>query len=658
MIQGGFTGYFLDVNLNSGDIKKKSIEGRLIRKFIGGTGLATKLLYDEVGPDIDPFDERNILIITAGPLIATGAPMACRTDLITKSPLTGLIGCSNVGGFWATHLKKAGYDMIILRGESKNPVYLWINEDSVEIRDAGHLWAKRDTLETTDELKKELSKEVDDEEISVMAIGPAGENLVRYACIMVDKYHAAGRTGCGAVLGKKKVKAIAVHGKKKVQVAKPKEFKDAVNEALKRIVSDPSYKTWSNYASLPVSEGAFRKGVLPGRNWQTTVIENWLKTRTLEAIVPYVTPRGQVDLRKIGCANCPVQCFHQVEVREGKFKGLKISSGTFIMPVFEFGAKCEINDLPAIWKCKELCHRFGLDIASAACAVAFAMELYERGLITERDAGLQLKWGDAEAVFEMLRKIAFKEQIGGLLAEGIIKAAEKIGGDSKKAAIAVKKMELMGNDPRVGAVAWNMGILVNPRGGDNVRTTHFGIEGKFFCKEIEDKKLVEWLDMPKKVKMEIFGDPPVINDSLYKGKALMTKWYSLLTTIMNALGMCIFASMSLDALGPSHYAKLYTTATGIDMSAEELMKAGERIFTLQRMYNIRMGATREDDAWPSRFYEPLPDGPSKGKTIDRNLLEKTLEEFYKLMGWQKNGTPAKEKIKELELEEEYALLQQ
>ncbi|MEM3955625.1 MAG: aldehyde ferredoxin oxidoreductase family protein [Candidatus Bathyarchaeia archaeon] len=650
-------GYFLDIDLSSGDIRRRSLKGDLIRKFIGGTGLATKILYDEVGPNIDPFDERNILIITAGPLVATGAPMACRTDLITKSPLTGLIGCSNVGGFWATYLKKAGYDMIILRGESKSPVYLWINDDEVEIRDASKLWAKRDAMEAADDLKRELSKEVGDEKISVMAIGPAGENLVRYACIIVDKYHAAGRTGCGAVLGKKKVKAIVVRGTKKVNVARPNEFRDAVNEALKRILSDPSYKTWSNYASLPVSESAFKKGVLPGRNWQTAVIEDWLKTRTLEAVLPYVTPKGQVNLREIGCADCPVQCFHQVEVKEGKFKGLKISSGTFIMPVFEFGAKCEISELPAIWKCKEVCHRLGLDIASAACAVAFAMEIYERGLISEYKTDLQLKWGDVEAVLKMLHKIAFKEGFGELLAEGVARAAEKIGGDAKKAAITVKGMELMGNDPRVGAVAWNLGTLVNPRGGDNVRTTHFGIEGKFFCKEVEDKKLVEWLDMPKEVKRGIFGEPPVINDSIYEGKALMTKWYSLLTTAMNALGICIFASVSLDALGPSHYAKLYSTATGIDMNAEEIMKAAERIFTLQRMYNIRVGARREHDEWPPRFYEPLPDGPSKGKTINRNLLEKTLEEFYVLMGWGKNGVPTREKIEELELNEEYSMLQ-
>ncbi len=649
-------GNLLDVDLGSGDIKRRPLRSDLIRKFIGGTGLATKMLYDEVGPNIDPFDERNILIITAGPLVATGAPMACRTDLITKSPLNGLIGCSNVGGFWATYLKKAGYDMVVLRGESKNPIYLWINNDDVEIRGASHLWAKCDAMETADELKKELSKEVNSKEISVMAIGPAGENLVRYACIIVDKYHAAGRSGCGAVLGKKRVKAIAVHGTKEVKVARPKEFKDAVKEALRRILSDPSYKTWSNYASLPVSEIAFKKGALPGRNWQTTVIEDWLKTRTLEAVVPYVTPKGQVSLKEIGCAGCPVQCFHQVEVKEGGFKGLKISSGTFIMPVFEFGAKCEVSELPAIWKCKEVCHRLGLDIASATCAVSFAMELYERGLIGERDAGLRLKWGDYEAALRLLHKIAYKEQLGGLLAEGVARAAEKIGEEAKRAAITVKNMELMGSDPRAGGVAWNLGTLVNPRGGDNVRTTHFGIEGKFFCRDVEDKTLVEWLDMPDNVKREIFGDPPVIDGSLYRGKAMMTKWYSLLTTVMNALGICIFASVSLDALGPSHYARLYSAATGIDVGAEELMKAGERIFTLQRMYDIRMGVGRKDDAWPPRFYEPLPDGPLRGKTIDRSLLEKTLGEFYMLMGWREDGVPAKERIEELELNEEYAML--
>lgn len=646
---GGFTGYYLEINLSSAEVKEVPLNPQLAKKFIGGTGLATKILYDEVSSEIDPFDEKNILIITAGPLVGTGAPMACRVDLVTKSPLTGLIGCSNAGGFWAAHLKQAGFDMMILRGESKKPVYIWINDGDVEIRDAEHLWGRLDAMNTIDEIKKETYKEA-----SVMAVGPAGENMVRYACIIVDHYHAAGRSGCGAILGKKKVKAIAVYGTRSVTVARPNEFSEIRKKTLERIIQDPSYKTWSNYASLPVSRGSLTKGNLPGKNWQTAVLDNWAETRTLEAVLPYITPKNQTNLREIGCAYCPVQCFHQVEVKNGRFKGLKIASGTFVMPIIEFGAKCAINDLPAIWKCKELCHKFGLDMASAACAIAFAMELYQQGVISEEDTGgLKLSWSDEEAVFEMLHKIAYREDIGHLLAEGVSMAADKIGGQAKKFALTLKKMEIMGADPRVGGVAWNLGTLINPRGGDNVRTTHFGIEMKSFCKDVDDSTLIAWLDMPSDVKKRIFGEPPSINEYTFEGKALMVKWYSNLTTIINALGICIFASVSLDALGPTHYAELYSAATGVDVNPHELMKASERIFTLQRMYNAREGLNRSDDEWPTRFYEPLPDGPSKATALSRKKVSEALDEIYELMGWSKEyGRPTEEKIKELELDEE------
>lgn len=653
MLIGGFAGAILEINLSLGEVEKRHIANNLIKKFIGGTGLAIKMFYDEIDPCIAPFDERNILIISIGPLVGTGVPMACRADLVTKSPLTGLLCCSNVGGFWATFFKKAGYDMMIIKGKSKEPVYIWIDNDNVEIRDANHLWNKYDTWDTVDKLKRSLSSEVDGDDISVMAIGPAGERLVTYASVIVDKYHAAGRGGCGAVLGQKKVKAIAVHGTKKIRVARPHKFSIVVKDVMKRILNDPSYKTWSTYASLPVSRGAFVKGCLPGKNWQTTVIENWLETRTLEAVLPYITPKSQTKIRDIGCANCPVQCFHQVEVRTGRFKGLKISSGTFVMPIIEFGAKCGINDLPAIWKCKELCHRYGLDIASAACAVAFAMELVQRKIIRENADRLKLRWGDEEAVFELLRKIAYKEGIGRLLAKGTSRAADEIGGEARNLAITVKKMELMGADPRVGSVAWNLGTLINPRGGDNVRTTHFGIEMKSFCREVKDNVLVEWLDMPPEVKKEIFGKPPVINEYTFIGKALMVRWYSILTTIINSLGMCIFASVSLDALGPTHYAMLYSAVTGIDITVDELMKAGERIFNLHRMYNARMDVYRDADRWPSRFYEPIRDGPAKGTALNRGAIENALDEIYNLMGWHKKyGIPVQQKIRELELEEE------
>ncbi|MDI9619197.1 MAG: aldehyde ferredoxin oxidoreductase family protein [Candidatus Nezhaarchaeota archaeon] len=660
---GGFWRLFVEVDLSSEGVNVKTYDVELAKKFIGGTGLATKILYDEVGPRVDPFDEDNVLIASSGPLVATGAPMACRVDLVTRSPLTGLIGLSNAGGFWASHLKRSGYDMVIIRGQARSPLYIWINDGKVELRDACEIWSRYDAWSTVEAVRRDVEEHYGIKDLSVMAIGPAGENLVRYASVVVDKYHVAGRCGCGAVLGKKKVKAIAIHGSRKVPLANPQKFREAVMKALRRILQDPSYKLFSSFASLPLSEKIMRKGALPGRNWQTAEVKNWNARMTLEAAVRYIVPKGRADLREARCSHCPVQCFNQVEVDEGPFKGLKIGGGTFVRPILEFGAKCGVSGIPAAWRCRELCNRLGLDEASAACAVAFAMEMRQRGRIGGGGTGeLKLAWGSDEEVFKVLRWIAYREGIGNLLADGVAAAAKRIGGDAEEAAIVVKNMELMGSDPRVGSRAWHLGTLINPRGGDNVRTTHFGIEGKHFESvgfhtRVNDELLVEWLDMPREVKRGIFGDPPVIDEHTFKGKALMVKWYSLLTTVMNALGVCIFASMGLDALGPTHYAEMYSAATGLELGPGELMKAGERIFNLQRMYNARMGARKEMDVWPSRFYTPMTDGPARGACLSRDAVEEALCEVYELMGWDRqSGLPTKRKLEELELTAEACML--
>ncbi|MEM4297852.1 MAG: aldehyde ferredoxin oxidoreductase N-terminal domain-containing protein, partial [Nitrososphaerota archaeon] len=385
----GYAGKVLHVDLSTQKIVKKPLDLALARRFLGGAGIATKMLYDEVKPGVEPLGPDNLFIITVGPLVGTATPCAARVDLVSKSPLTGIIGLSNAGGYFASSLKMAGYDAVVIRGRSERPVYLWIDDDEVNIRSAEHLWLKADAWDSVDRIKEEIDERPRD--IRIMCIGPGGENLVKYASVVFDRYHVAGRCGLGAVMGAKKLKAVAVRGTKRPCVARPDEFFKAVREAVDRIVHDPRYKTYREYASLPVSRISYRAGRLPGKNYQTTVIEGWEETRTLECALEYITPQSRVDQKEIGCFSCPIMCFHQVEVKEGKYKGLRISSGTFVMPIVEFGAKCMIDNLPAIWKCKELCHRLGLDQASAGACIAFAMEASQRGALDEK-----IEWGDEE----------------------------------------------------------------------------------------------------------------------------------------------------------------------------------------------------------------------------------------------------------------------
>jgi aldehyde:ferredoxin oxidoreductase len=644
----GYMGSQLHIDLSHQKIIKQPLDLTTAIKFLGGTGTASKMLYDRVGPEVDPFDPNNLLIIAVGPLVGTPAPAAARVEVASKSPLTGVLGLSSAGGYFAANLKMAGYDAIIIEGVSEKPVYLWINDGDVEIRSADHLWLKTDTWECVDHIKKDLGFE--DHEVRVACIGPAGENLVRYASVVFDRYHVAGRCGLGAVMGAKRLKAIAVRGTKRPTIAKPADFSSAVREAVARMVNDPRYWRYHNYASFPVSRIAYKTGRLPGKNYQTPLLPDWEKTRTLEAALSYIVPQSRVDQKEIGCFSCPIMCFHEAEVREGKYAGLKISSGLHVQPVIEFGAKCAINNLPAIWKCKEICHRLGLDQTSAASCIAFAMELYQRKILSAKDIGMELEWGDEEAAFELLRMIAFRKGFGDVLAEGSYRAAKRVGKGSEEYAMTIKNMEMMVFDPRVGGRAWNLGCITSVRGGDNVRSTHYGFEiGEY--KEGEDAKLIEWFDMPPDIKKAIFGAPPRIDEYTYVGKALLVKWLEDLTAAINALGVCLFAS-SNTGLGPTHYAKLYSSLTGIQLTPADIMLAGERIHNLQRAYAVREGITREHDKWPSRFYEEkIPEGPSQGAVLDKGEVDKVLDEYYRLRGWNAFGIPSEEKLRELELDD-------
>ena len=628
-------GKILDVDLSTGKLIKRDIDPQFAREFIGGMGFGCKILYDEVGADVDAFSPDNIVVFANGPLTGTRAPCSGRTEITTKHPLTGNIGTGNTGGVWGTALKHAGFDVIVVRNQAEKPVYLWIDDDVVELREAGHLWGK-ETRETDDILKQELSSKV-----SVLAIGPAGESLVRYACLLNDYHHVAGRGGAGAVMGAKRLKAIAVRGTGVVNIARPQEFQEAAREARERIIA--ADKAGKMPGGPPETRKLYLdKGYLPAKNFQTGVIPQWLETRSLAVAQKYFVKKEGT------CYACPIPCFDLVEVNEGKYAGLKAGRGTMPGVVLCWGAKCAIDNLPAIWQCKELCQRLGLDYASTAGCISFAMELFQRGIITKGDTdGLELSWGNEDAVVQMLHKIVSRDGFGDVLAEGSVRAAEKIGKGAEKYVMTTKGAEMMSSDPRAGRKGWIFGDLTNPKGGDNVKGTHFHAD------QYNPNWWVDKFDMFEDVKAKIYSMPPEEVSFTWEGKALMCRWFEDLYSAVNALGLCFFPAGFKLALGPTHLSRLFSACTGWDTTPQDIMKMGEKTFTLLKAYAIRQGLTRKDDTWPDRFFEePMPEGPAKGAVLSRDTIDRLLDEYYELRGWdQRAGLPTREKLNELGLHE-------
>ncbi|MFC2007048.1 aldehyde ferredoxin oxidoreductase family protein [Chloroflexota bacterium] len=629
-------GNILDVDLLTGKTVKRDIDPEFARKYIGGMGFSIKILYDEVGPDVDPLGPDNIVIFANGPL--TGAHTTCsgRTEITTKSPLTGSVGTGNTGGLWGAWLKHAGFDLIVVRNKSEKPVYLWIDDSKVELREASHLWGK-DTQETSDILKQELGSSLQSK-ISVLTIGPAGENLVRYSCPLNDYHHCSGRAGAGAVMGAKRLKAIAVRGTGVVKIARPEEFREAAKEARERLLAaDKATKM----PGAPSETAILARGSLAGRNFQTGVLPQWLETRTREVARKYVTKKEEV------CYGCPTPCFNLVEVKEGKYAGLELSRGDGQGVRNEFGAKCDIDNLPGVWKCKKLCQQYGMDYASAAGSIAFAMELFQRGLITRSDMdGLELSWGNEDAVVQMLHKIAFRDGFGDVLADGSVRAAATIGKGAEQYVMTIKGMEMMMHDPRSGNRGGVFGSLTNPRGGDNVKSTHFKAD------HYNPNWWLDKWDMFEDVKNKIFTMPPQELSDTWEGKPMMCKWFEDLYSVLNALGLCFKQTGFCHAIGPTYLAKLFSACTGRDTTPQDIMKFGEKVFTLLKAYSTRQGLTRKDDTWPDRFFtEPLPEGPAKGAVLSRTTINQLLDEYYELRGWDKRlGVPTAKKLTELGLD--------
>lgn len=610
---GGYTGKVLRVNLTDGSWRDEVFDDDTLRKYIGGSGLAAKILYEETDGQTDPLGPENVLIFMTGPLTGTKVPTSGRHAIVAKSPETGIWGESDIGGHFGVALKKAGYDGIIFNGKSPKPVYLWINDGKVEIRDAAHIWGK-DTYEIDEIIKSETSPDA-----VITAIGPAGEKMVKIAAVMSDGKdgRAAARGGLGAVMGSKNLKAVAAWGSFKPSVHDSEKLKESMKRIVPGIVKNN--KGMTDFGTTVSMEATEECGDLPIKNWREGSFAEGAKKTSGQTMAETVL----VD--NYYCGSCVVGCGRTVKVTSGKFAPVD-GAGPEYETMASLGSYCMIDDLEAICLGNELCNKYGIDTISTGSVIAFAMECYEKGLITKEDAGgLDLSWGNPDALIGLIHQIGQKKGLGAILGEGVRAAAEKIGGTAEEYAIHVKGLELPAHDPRA-FFSLAVGYATSNRGACHLQAYSDSAE--------------------KGVTMPELGWEEPYDRFQVEGKGEMTAKMQNLCSLFDALKACKF--LLWGGGRALHLHEWLNAVTGFDMSFEEFMQVGERLYNLKRMYNVRLGISRKDDTLPARILTHKRGSGGAADTLPP--LGKMLNEYYTYRGWSEEGIPTEETLKKLDLE--------
>jgi len=592
----------LRVELGSGAVRKERVGDEVTRAFLGGRGVATKLLVENIGdPRIDAFDPRNPLIFATGPLTGTYAPTGGRYMVVTKSPLTGAVACSNSGGYFGAALRFAGYEYVLIEGAADRPVYLWIRDDEVLIRPAEHVWGKR-VAEAEDVLRAETHPDA-----HVALIGPAGEKRARVACVMNDKGRAAGRSGVGAVMGAKNLKAVVAYGTRGVAVVHPQEFSASAYGAVQTLANSPLRSGLSMMGTASTVAYMNAVGILPTCNFQRGVFDGSSK-------IDGERLRRDFTVRTRGCHSCTINCGRVTKItghgnRDGHGEGPEYET------IFALGSNCGVADLAAIVKANYLCNELGMDTIEAGCAIATAMELVERGYLPEGDVGFALRFGDAEAMLRLVEAMGEREGFGDVLAEGGYRVAEKYG--HPELFIGSKKQAFAAYDPR-GAFGMGLAYATSNRGACHLRGYT--------------------------ISLEHFGNPVKLDPFATEEKAWWLVTLQNSTSFVDSTGVCLFSTM---AMAPEQLVAMVNDSTGLELRPEDMQRIGERIWNLERLFNNAAGFTRKDDALPRRILEePLTAGPSRGHTVP---LEPMLEEYYRVRGWDEQGRPTREKLAQLSL---------
>jgi aldehyde:ferredoxin oxidoreductase len=619
-MNNGYGGTLLRVDLAKKEIVKESLDPQLMTSFIGGRGINSWLLYQNVIPGESPFHPQNPLIFGIGPLTGTMLPAASRFTVTARSPLTYGHGDANAGGFFGPELKFAGYDHIIFTGKAQSPVYLFIENDRIELRDASHLWGK-DTWETQRLIKEELK----DDDIQIACIGPAGEKMVRVACIIHGLKRAAAK-GMGPIMGSKNLKAVAVRGTRGAKVAHPDQFFSICTDILKNY----QRKDLTLYGT-PVSLLYESK---MGTSWATKNLQT-TKFPGLQNITPDKFNQEYLHRLK-ACFGCSICCGRTYRVKEGEFEGL-YGEGPELAACWSWGTQPQVDNLAAVLKSDVLSNQMGVDCIETGDTIAFAMECYQRGILSrEETGGLELEWGNYKAVHTLIEQIAKREGIGEILGEGMRIAARKIGKGAEYYARQIKGQsfpaEMRGKHGSV------LGYLTSTRGADHLR----GIA-------VDDLMRVKYIE-------EHFGEEALRGDGV-KGKGKATKWVQDMTTIPDLFGICkIFyvLSAAYTEFTPDDFARIYNGATGMELSGEDILSASERVYTVEQAFNAKVGGfSRKDDVLPDRLFREKSDGDSaEGKSLKREEIEQLLDEYYQARGWDRETTaPTRETLMSLDLKE-------
>ncbi|MGB5843536.1 MAG: aldehyde ferredoxin oxidoreductase family protein [Anaerolineales bacterium] len=633
----GYTGKILHVDLSSGLLSVEEPEEAFYRKYMGGSALAMYYLLNELPAGVDPLGPENILVLALSVLTGTAISGQSRMTAAAKSPLTGGIGDSQGGGFFPAELKFAGFDAIVIKGKAEKPVYLWIHDGQYELRDASHLWGQ-----ITGEAEAALKQELDDNKIEVLQIGPAGEKLVRFAGIFSMSNRANGRTGMGAVMGSKNLKAVAVRGKKRPSVADKAGLNElarwgAVNLADSDIAGLAKYGTAETTGSNQTS------GTLPTYNYNSGVFDGWeaIDGTTMYDTILRGAPEGKQDREgRDTCYACTVRCKRVVEITEGKYQVDPLYGGPEYETTSTFGNYCAIDDLAAIAKASELCNKYGMDSISCGATIAWAFEAFNEGKLTLADTdGLDLSWGNADAMVQLTERIGQREGFGDLLAEGSERAARQIGRGTEAYLITFKGQEAPAHMPRVKR---SLAVIytTNPFGADHQSHEHDpAIEGDF--EFYSDRMAVLGFSEGQETRS--------LSDEKIRFAMVSQHMYSA----MDSLNLCQFVfGPAWQLYGPEDMLKLVQVVTGWEgVSFEELQKVGERRLNMMRAFNAREGIDRKADVVPEKLFKPLKGGVSDGWQLDRAEVESALDKYFEFCGWEiETGVPTREKLEDLDLE--------
>ncbi len=621
----GYAGKMLRVNLGREEITLEDTPPELTERFIGGAGLAAYYLYQMVPPQVKADSPENCVILGEGPLNGTIMPCSGRQSVTTLSPITGIFGDSNGGGDFAPELRFAGYDQVLITGKAKRPVYLWIDGEEMELRDAKPLMGK-----TTWEVDEHLRKELGDWRIKTALVGPAAQKGVLYGCLMINKYRACGKIGVGTALAQKNMLGIAVRGRKGISIHDPSAFEAHCGKILASIKSSPGYPSYSALGTMGVADVYQESKRLPVKNRQEAgAPEDLYKNICSENFAK------NYKVRDVACFNCPVHCSHWWEVKEGRYAGER-GEKPELVALEAFGTLLGSYDLGAICHFQNESNKYGIDMMECGNTMALAFELYQRGLITTRDTdGIPLEWGNLDSIEKIFQKIVDFEGFGKILGSGVKRTGEEIGKGAERFAIEVKGYGMSLVEVR-NAPHFGLAFATASRGGDHLKALPIiaGFHPEMF--------------------RDLFGDQPpeeIVSNLEIKGKGRMIAWFENYNAVLDSLGLCKFA-YKVGWIHPKELAPALSLATGVSYDFRKLMECGERICNVQKAFNARLGLTRKDDTVPRRFLEePVQAGPRKGEHLGA-ILPQMLDEYYEARGWdKKTGLPTRSKLESLGLRE-------